>query len=217
MNKCVSHKFFALLTISFLVSNLFVKQSWAAKQDPSPDFTETSESKDNTEQQNGNDRLEYVDVAKPPPLIVRHGEKEYFYPYSRTLSARLGGVLDSEKLKDKGVLLLGGVLYLYRYRPNEYYDFGFDIRNDSFGTIHAERRWISGRAAARPYYKAGAGINLVPNDQLATFLKLKNYQIRGAIGIEKIFIPPMSFRYELELLQGEATTLILSIGYSWGW
>lgn len=213
----ISQKFLLLIAFSFLVSILFVKQSWAAKEDPSPDFTEAPEPKDGLDQQNGNERLESVDIAKPPPLILRHQEKEYFYPYSRTLSARLGGVFDSQNFSNNGILLLAGVSYLYRRLQNEYYDIGFDIRNDPFGTIHAERRWISGRAAARPYMKAGLGLNLVPSDQLATFLKIKNYQIRGAIGIEKIFIPPMSFRYEFEILQGESTTIILSGGYSWGW
>ncbi len=217
MTRHLSRKFVVFLLLSFLVSNLFVKRSWAAKEDPSPDFSESEDSKNKLDQQNNVDRLDSVDIAKPPPLIVKLQEKEYFYPYSRTLSARFGGVLDSQKFSDKGFLLLAGVIYLYRHRPNEYYDFGFDVRNDNYGTIHAERRWISGRAASRPYAKAGLGLNLIPSDQLATFLKFQNYQIRGAVGIEKIFISPMSFRYEVELLQGEATILILSLGYSWGW
>ncbi len=210
-------RFTISVTISFLVSNLFVKQSWAAKQDPSPDFVDTPEAIDNSEQQNGKAALDYVDIAKPPPLIVIHQDEDYFYPYSRALSARFGGVFDSQKISDNGILFLAGVIYLYRYKSNEYYDFGFDVRNDSYGTIHAERRWISGRARTRTYAKAGVGLNLVPNDQLATFLKFKNYQVRGAVGFEKTFINPMSMRYELELLAGDGISAILSVGYSWGW
>lgn len=217
MNGLHSRKLLVLVALSFLFSLLFVKQSWAAKEDPSPDFTEAPDSQDSLERKNGIERLESVDIATPPPLILRHQEREYFYPFSRTLSARFGAVLDSQKYSEKGVLLLAGVIYLYRHRQNEYYDFGFDVRNDAFGTFHVQRRWISGRAATRPYFKAGFGLNLVPADQLATFLKIKNYQLRGGVGLEKIFIAPMSFRYELELLQSESTAIILSIGYSWGW
>lgn len=217
MIKNFIYKVFILVAISFLVSNLFVKQSWAAKQDPSPDFTELPEAKDPHDQQNSRAALEFVDVANPPALPPSRHSQEYFYPYSRALSARFGGVFDSQKISDNGILFLAGVLYLYRHQPNEFYDFGFDIRNDSFGTIHAERRWISGRSRARAYAKAGFGLNLVPEDQLATFLKFKNYQLRGALGIEESFINPMSLRYELEILAGNGIGAILSVGYSWGW
>ena len=205
------------VAISFLVSNLFVKQSWAAKQDPSPDFIDTPEAKDVHDQQTGKGALDYVDIAKPKPLILIHQDEDYFYPYSRALSARFGGVFDSQKISDNGILFLAGVIYLYRHKPNEYYDFGFDVRNDSYGTIHAERRWISGRARTRTYTKVGFGLNLVPNDQLATFLKVKNYQVRTGVGLEKTFINPMSMRYEFELLAGDGIGAILSLGYSWGW
>ncbi len=205
------------VAISFLFSNLFVKQSWAAKQDPSPDFTQETEVDDSREQQSSKADLDYVNVAEPPPLIPSQKDQEYFYPYSRALSARFGATVDTQKKSDSTVLYLGGVIFLYRLRPNEFYDFGFDVRSDSNGTIHTERRWIFGRAKTRNYIKAGVGLNLVPDDQLATFLKFKNYQIRGAVGFERTFYNPMSLRYEFELLVGQGIGAILSFGYSWGW
>ncbi len=133
------------------------------------------------------------------------------------MSARFGGVFDSGQFSDKGVIYLAGISMLYRHKQNQYYDFGFDLRSDAVGNIYGERRWIYTRSRIRPYTKAGLGLNLVPSDQLATFLRFKNYQVRGGIGAEQIFITPMSFRYELELLQGDVTTIIFCIGYSWAW
>lgn len=210
--------FMTLVSLSLIsLACVFTCPSWAAKEGPSPDFSEDVEANPDAINADSKSKMESVEIAKPPPFSPRETQAEYFFPYTRSMSARFGGVFDSSQFSDKGLIYLAGISLLYRYKQKYYFDFGFDVRSDALGTIYGERRWVYSRSSFRPYTKAGLGLNLVPADQLATFLRFKNYQARVGLGAEQIFITPMSFRYEIELLQSDVTAIILSLGYSWAW
>jgi hypothetical protein len=215
--RCRLH-FMTLVSLCSISLALVVSHpAWAAKEDPSPDFSEEADPNAEAVNADSKSKMDSVEIAKPPPFSPRETQTEYFFPYTRSMSARFGGVYDSKQFGDKGVVYIAGISLLYRYKQKYFFDFGFDLRSDSTGNLYGERRWIYSRSRFRPYTKAGMGLNLIPSDQLVTFLRFKNYQVRGAIGAEQIFISPMSFRYELELLQSDVTAIILCLGYSWAW
>lgn len=143
--------------------------------------------------------------------------EEYFYAFHHSMSPRIG----YQGAQAAGVTTstyFFGINYLFDWRE-EIWEAGADAISDGTGTFTLARRWIfSPHAKFRPYLKAGAGLHIVPNEGLGTFLKVANYQARAAAGIEQLFKPPASLRGELEMVAGaNGFAVILAVGYSWAW
>jgi hypothetical protein len=198
-----------LVSFCLLAPLVLVMATWpaasahAATDKPNPDFTEPSSSEDETRQEDL-DRLRSLDIAKPPPAPP--GERvplEYFHRYRQGLTLRLGSIYDTDPAKGSSPGFLGGAQYVFASANLlRNYEAGFDLLSDGTGVMHAAFRFPYSRTSFRPYTKAGAGIRLVPEDRLITFLRYQNYQIRGAAGFEWTIDDPVSIRLEAEAAIG---------------
>ncbi len=164
------------------------------------------------------EKIETIDIAPAPgggaPGGVVGGE--YFFPYRESMSPRLGAILDGEG--GERALYSVGFQLLYQTRTLRSYEGGLDLVSDGTGRAHFARRWFHARSRLRPYSKAGLGVKLIPKDGLATVLKPDNWQARGAVGLERLLLAPLSFRCELEAALGTGGfELALTAGYSWAW
>lgn len=150
---------------------------------------------------------------------VRTTSNEYFFPYRRSISPRVGSVFNTDEYADeRRLLFLAGFQYLYQSKRLKNYEAGLDLISNGTGRAHFGRRWIHARTRFRPYSKAGAGFKLVPEDGLATVLKLENWNVRGAVGFERLLLAPLSLRCDLELVVGPSDLeMIAALGYSWAW
>jgi hypothetical protein len=185
----------------------------------SPDSTSENTTPD-PESEPGSDRTrtDLIDIAKPRQLSHRQMRQlsEYFYPYHRSMTPRVGFSYDSYTYpNDQKFPALFGFEYLYRTQALHSYEAGADLLTDNSGQAHFSRRWFYSRSSFRPYSKAGGGLRIVPNDGLATFLRFENFQVRGAIGAEQLIIDPMSLRFEIEAaISTKRVNLFATLGYS---
>ncbi len=167
--------------------------------------------------------IESVDIT-PPPAVGQESDdesfsSEYFYPYRKSMSPRLGIMYNSIAASEGNSMLYAiGFQTLWSSPTLKNYEAGADLISDGTGRVNFQQRWFFSRSRMRPYAKAGAGLKLTPKDGLATILKLANYNARAAIGLERLFLAPLSLRVELEVGVGiEDVEALLSFGYSWAW
>ena len=189
----------------------------AAPKTPSPDFNEPPPKYDSPTPESES-KIQSLDIAPPPPAVEADREPEFFYRYRHAISFHAGFAYDTKSAAEgKPILSRFGAQYLFPVDLKSY-EAGADLLSDGAGVIHASRRWIYTRTKLRPYSKAGVGLRIVPADQLATFLKYDNYQIRGAIGFEEIVNVPTSFRMELEAMASTRSAQVsLLFGGVWAW
>ncbi len=169
--------------------------------------------------------LDTVDIAKPAKTDVNYrdlmqvGRGDYYYPYHKAISPRLGTIYDTQKYaQDGSFLYLIGFELLLQDADLRSYEVGADVISNGTGQVHLSRRWILSRSRFRPFYKGGMGFSVDPGDGISAFLKYQNFQGRGSIGFEQLVAPPMSIRVELEAIASISTQeAILSLGYSWAW
>lgn len=143
-----------------------------------------------------------IDIAPPPPIPPGMERKqEYFHKYRQALTAQLGGVYDT-KAKSDGTDMLSrlGAQYMFTTESRLNFEAGADLLSDGSGAIHVAQRKVYGQSRFRPYIKAGVGVRIVPSDQLATFLRHENYQLRLAGGFEHLVRDPYGFRLEAEIM-----------------
>lgn len=212
--RCISLFLTLVLFVTFAVSSVAhaIPNSPALDfENPSPPPPEATESDDVA-------KKAAIDITEPPPPTFERSEAEYFYPYRHALSFRGGAVIDSGN-GQAGPIGLMGVQYLFPIsNPLRQIEIGADLLSSSNGSIHAAQRFIHSRARLRPYSKMGLGIKIVPSEQLTTFLKYQNFQIRGATGIERLVYKTTSLRAELELVAGTVGIQgIATLGYVWAW
>lgn len=213
------NKLFARIFIIYICLFLYVVPTRAAKETPNPDFKEEVPLQDQRLEV-GSDKLDLIEISPAPKILKKRPEEksDYFFPYSKSLSARVGYLFDNQKFSDKSFIFFGGVILQLRQDISKYYDLGIDLTSDATANIHAERRWIYTRTKFRPYTKAGLGLNLKAEEQLTTFIRINNYQLRWAIGFEQLYLNPMSWRFEFEAFAGLGSVgAQASVGYSWAW
>ncbi|MEK7355200.1 MAG: hypothetical protein AAB250_02035 [Bdellovibrionota bacterium] len=125
----------------------------------------------------------------------------------------MGLVYDTKAESDgTGLLSRVGIQFMFMTESRFNFEGGADLLSDGSGSLQISQRRIWGQSRFRPYIKAGAGVRIVPADQLATFLKHENYQIRGAIGFERLVKDPYGARLELEVMvstRSQAASLLL--------
>lgn len=200
---------------------LMSRTAQSATSDPSPDFTDTAPVEESSDlDPMVKDSVDLTKVPPAPPSGLR-APPEYFYRYRRAITARVGLLYDTKASEDTNTHTLLGVQYLFPGPELKSYEAGADILSDGTGVAHAARRFIYSRTKFRPYTKAGVGVRIVPSDQLATFIRYENYQLRAAAGFEYLFFvygKEMNVRLETEVtasfrsVQADAT-----IGHVWAW
>jgi hypothetical protein len=197
--------------------------SIAAPSPTSPSLDETDTSVQDDKASADQELKSQTVIVTPPPAgpNTRPAENEYFHPYRQALSARLGQVMSSfegiDDAKSKS-WVVGGLQYLFTTRANRFYEAGADLNSEGSGTLHLQRRWIFSRAKFRPYTKAGGGVIIIPSEGLVSFLRMQNWQLRGAGGAEQLVWRKLSVRAEIEAtLSQNGYWLIGSIGFVWPW
>ena len=166
------------------------------------------------------DKFDSVDVAQPPQESTdpnRH--HEYFYPYRNALTVR-AGANQTTKAADDGKTLhyIAGVQYFRIFSNLKVYELGADLVSDGSGELHAAFRHVYSRGKTRPYLKGGVGLRMDPKDRMVGFLQYKNYQIRGAAGLEQFLRERISIRPELEAAYSlNALQFRATLGLVWAW
>ncbi len=162
-----------------------------------------------------------IDVTQPPATEVRV-VKEFYYPYTQSISPRLGTTINIHKIGEgftKSFDYLLGFNYMFPRSVSPQLEVTADLLSNSEGHIIGAKRWIiNERNSFRPFYKLGAGVSVKGSEGLATFAGINNYFGFGGFGLEDYYKKPMSIRLELELKAG-VKIMIFSVvfGYSWAW
>ena len=166
--------------------------------------------------------LDEKNISFTPPTKLKAPEKKYYYPYTRSISPRLGLVVQPSKINDSDnnnawEYLLGFYYMVYRLRSPRF-EIGADLVSNSEGHINAMKRWvINEKNAFRPYYGFGLGLRVIGREGFATATNIDNYMLKTYLGIEDLLKAPMSLRWEVEASIGkEVQYMTLAFGYSWG-
>lgn len=185
--------------------------AFAAKSPVAPDLSDVK----NTEvpaTQEELDRAKIVHITEAPPVPPRPAEaSDYYYKFHNSVSLRAGAQLKLNDLGNPGVTL--GLLYAYPLADLRGVEAGADLNSDATGTLHFSRREMVGNEKFRWFHKYGLGVRVVGSDQLVTFLRLRNWELRGGGGFEWTTFDPMSFRLDLEsMLSTENIKFLATIG-----
>jgi len=115
-------------------------------------------------------------------LAQRATEREFFYHYRQSLSAMVGPAYRTDAIQDPDTQL--SLKYWRQPTDGVSLEAGADLVSDGTGALHVSKKNNTGRGQLRGYLSYGLAIRIVPNEQLVTFLKIQNWQIRGAMGAE---------------------------------
>lgn len=165
-------------------------------------------------------KAQTIDVTAPPPGPLRsEQQREYFYPYRKSITVKLGQVFGSKPAKDSSTLwTIGSVEYLFHTPDMKAWEAGADLLSVGVGALHLSRNYIYSRTQLRPYTKIGGGVRIVPEDQLVTFVRFQHYQLRAAAGVEYLTWRKFSSRIEAGALASlEDFQAQLTLGFVWPW
>ncbi len=196
--------------------------AWSAPTPVSPDLPSVEASSapaDNGTEGPSSEEIEranLVNVSNAEPVRRTDVQNDYFYRYRNSISVRSGAEVWLQDLKNPGPLL--GVLYWFPLKELGSLEVGTDLARDGFGTIHAGLRSIVGFERFRWFYKWGFGIRVVASDQLVTFVRPRNWQLRAGGGLEVTLADPISLRFDLGAIYGfERSSVDATVGLSFAW
>ncbi len=155
------------------------------------------------------------DAPSPDPLLK---EQEIPYSYERAVHFRFGAGLnpkgDDDDLESLGFMGFG---YVYNSITNGIFEFQIDLLNDGTALLAASMKFVlDPDKDFRPHFKIGPSMNFEARDGLAGPLRLENYSIYIAGGIENSWSRNWAFRFDLEAhLGGYGSILILQFGSVW--
>jgi hypothetical protein len=212
-------RLFVVPTFVVLAALLISSNARSAKGSPQPNMDDTPE--DATSRPSTDPILnQTIDIGKPPPApsLENRAEREFFYQYRSSITARVGLALINSAVTNGGAQTIAGAEYAFTTPAMKIYEGGADIIGDGTGNLHFSRKIVYSRSEFRPYIKVGAGLLVNPSDGLVTFIKYQNYQIRAAMGLEELLRIPRSMRLELEgTLGGNTTQASITAGYVFAW
>ena len=167
---------------------------------PQPDVPESKTSETELPPRPPDDNLS---IAKPPPLPAKLPEAKNtdYFPFRQALTFRTGVATEPEtkKLKDRIV----GFQYLFPKFLSPKLEGGADVHEDGKGHLHVGIRWIfREKTYFRPSLKAALDHLVKGNENLATWVKIDNYFLRGGGAVEYTFSNPYSVRLEAEVFVG---------------
>jgi hypothetical protein len=204
-----------LTVLIIVLSTLTAPNARATPAPVSPDLS----AKGNSQSEATPAELERAKLVVPSaaePIQIRPIENDYFYRYHQSLSLRGGGEVALGDLQNPGPTM--GILYWLPLRSGSSIEPGVDLSRDGFGTIHAGLRTVLGNERFRWFYKWGAGIRIVASDQLVTFVRPRNWQLRAAGGFEITLSDPISFRLDFDAIYGLERSLVdLTLGLAFAW
>lgn len=206
------------LTLVYVLTVSAPTLARAAKTSPSPEKSLDSREDTTVPSPEELARAEQVEISEPPAQTAAQQTNtlSYYFRYRQSITVR-GGL--EERFNDTGspgsVL---SVLYWFPRRDLRGIEGGADLQSDGVGTIHIASRNVVGKGRWRGFHKLGGGVRIVPSDQLVTFLRLKNWQLRMSGGVECSISDPYSLRLDLDgTLSTERMAALLTLGVAWNW
>ncbi len=198
----------------------------ALPTDPSPDFTQPTNENYNSHA----DLLktETIDITEPRlidssrTLHQREAALGYFYKFHNELGAQIGMLYDTEvRGGEKHLHKTVSLRYLYPDHKLQSWEWNGTFISDSTGTLSFSRRFIGSQDRFRPYNSIGLGLHLLPAEPLGSFIRWRQYQMRGAAGCEytsQMFSTELHWRAEAALaLSFRSQQADLSVGLMWPW
>lgn len=208
--------FFYVLTMAMVAfATLATSRLNAAPTPVSPDLSSNNDSQ-RIASPIEIERAKLVHPLPAEPIRIRPIENDYFYRYHQAIALRAGGEVSLSDLQNPGPSM--GILYCFPLRTLPSLEVGVDLSRDGFGTIHTGSRTVLGNEKFRWFYKWGAGIRIVASDQLVTFVRPRNWQLRAAGGFEVTLTDPVSFRVDLDAVYGFERSLVdATMGLAFAW
>jgi hypothetical protein len=218
-HRCLSVFLTFVLCGFFLTVVLNSSIARAAVNTPSPDF-DTPTPLATPEPSADKLSRDTVDISQPTP--PRPGqdrlEREYFHPYRKAFTLRLGGIYSTASSDPSALPVIGGLQFFTTLQSLATYEAGADLISDGTGLLTLARRYVLTRTKFRPYLKFGGALVVVPSDQLVNFIKYDNYRLEGATGAEYLVSEGSSLRLEAEGFLGLKTVQgLVALGYVWAW
>lgn len=192
----------------------------AAVSQPTPDYIEPASPTDPPADPSADVMTrQSLDIANPPLPPRSRDVSEYFHRYRRSLTIRVGPYRELDE-NNRGMIY--GLIYNFPAFGLQSLEAGADLLSGGSGALHLAKRFEFSRSRFRPFLKAGVGVGVgvrvVPSEQLTSFLKGANYQLRGGGGFEISIRHAESVRVDAALLLMSETQQILgTIGYVWAW
>ena len=148
-------------------------------------------------------------------------DREYFYPYSSSMGPRLGLFFDNFDRISEGEYptSLIGFFYMAPSITDTHYEFGLDLQSNARGALNGYlKKFFNPSNKFRVFGKAGLSIPLLPERGVANLVAIRDFRLRGGIGLEDLLKDPASLRWDLELTYGLSEFVVAVVfGYSWGW
>lgn len=166
-------------------------------------------------------RTQNVDISPPPPAPTSIPiESTTHYPFHSGITPKTGLFIDLGNLHgDQPLSFLAGLNYMMPSQTNKHWEWGIDLISDGTGQMSLGQKYIfHPDEGIRPFFKYGAGLHVVPTQNLATFINFDNWQARVALGLEDWLRGARSCRAELELGAGpKHETIAVNLGYTFAW
>ena len=183
--RCFGICFVVLVVATTVVATISLKVQ-AAPTKPDVDAATAPQPETETATPEEIERAQKLDWSLPKRSADLQGEsmsaREFFYHYRKSTSIMVGPIYRTDALQDPKTLL---TLTYWRFPTDGVsLETGVDLLSDGVGGFHVSKKENLGRGELRNYYKYGAGVRIIPSEQLVTFLKLQNWQVRGGIGSE---------------------------------
>ncbi len=175
-----------LFVFFLLIGLLSTSEVQAAPTSPDVDAATSAHSEPESATNDEVQRAKELDWTMPKEseekLADRASAREFFYHFRKSLSAMAGPAYRTDAIQDPDTQL--SLNYWQHPTDGASLEAGADLMSDGTGALHISKRDNQGRGRLRSYYKYGLAIRIVPNEQLVTFLKFQNWQLRGSAGAE---------------------------------
>ncbi len=200
-----------ILLCAFVCSQLSSSTAWAAKTPTAPDLSDAKHP-DVPPTVEELERAKIVNITPAPSVSRKLSDPDaYYHKFRSSLSLRAGAEWALSNLQNPGLGF--GVLYAFPLADLRGVEAGADVSADGNGTLHFARRNVTGNERLRWFYKYGGGVRIVGRDQLVTFLRLRNWQVRVGGGFELTTFDPISIRVDVEsIFATESVKALATLG-----
>lgn len=211
------HRAITLTLVCILTATAPILAS-AAKTSPSPEDSLDTPETTTVPSPEELERAGQVEISEPRSEAGGKSQtpQAYYFRYRQSITVR-GGI--EEKFNDigsPGSIL--SVLYWFPRKDLRGIEGGADLQSDGSGTIHIASRNVIGKGRWRGFHKLGGGVRIVPSDQMVTFLRLKNWQLRMSGGVEYSISDPYTLRLDIDgTLSSERMAALVTLGVAWNW
>ncbi len=205
--------------LAAMLAAILSTSAWAAKPAPSPeDSLDTPAAPPTAALPAELERARQVQVTQPPAELNTETAREqaYFFRFRQSITVRGGLEERFNDIGSPGSVL--SVLYWFPRKDLRGIEAGADLQSSGNGTLHFASRSVVGNGRWRGFHKLGGGVRVVPTDQLVTFLRLKNWQLRMSGGVEYSLSDPYTLRLDLDgTISTELMAALITFGVAWNW